>query len=935
MWQKDSKLFPMNADRWQRVEDCYHAAMERPPGERAAFLAQACAHDPELRREVESLLAHEGQADGLLERPVWDNVASSDETGTIAPAALEAGSLLAGYRIAGKLGAGGMGEVYRATDTKLHREVALKVLAPRFAHNPQWMSRFQREARVLASLNHPHIAAIYGLEESGSVRAIAMELVEGLTLAERIERKPIPIKEALALARQIAEALEYAHEKGIVHRDLKPANVKLRSDSVAKVLDFGLAKAVSPDEEPAATDTRTGMILGTPAYMAPEQAAGTRVDRRVDIWAFGVVLFEMLTGRKMYGRKTTAETLAAIARDEPRWDELPAETPAAIVRMLRRCLDKDPKRRLQAIGEARIALEEDQPEEIAGAASARRLRRSAWAAWSLAAVAMLALAVLVWQRPSAAPVLTGVLMGGPEVSQSPRPSPDGHMVAFWATIGDNSQVGVMKPETGDSLILTHSTENGWTQNLSWSPDGSRIYYDRSMDLPRGIYSVPVLGGKEQLVIEDAFAPEALPDGSLLLAKFNAERQLQLFRYWPETGRLTGFPAQMDFDTAAIRSFPDGRQAVIIGKPIGSGSEAGTHVYAVDLASGKVRRIVSGLSDDSTLSAIAVTRDGRSVLIAGVAGILSRVQSVPGGGRGQPHLVLTLTAKVYELDAGPDGAIYLDQAERPANVLRFRVSGGRAEKIATLPAYEDRPFAVLPDGRIVIQETSAGHTRLMAVEPGKDPVPMVNTSEDTRGPVAAAGDQMAFFIGSEPSRAIAMATTADGRITRRIPFAKGAATALAAAPDRMTLYCAADGVVWSLPVSGGEPHRIRAGDYIAVDPQGQYLLVEAPEGPGIRLVRVPLQGGMEQVIPLAPGPRPASHITANAVGTDGRILSPLGSPSYYWLPGLIDPSTGVATRIPVDDITDYHALAWAPDGYVIGIGLGTRSKMWKFTPEGRR
>ena len=198
----------MNADRWRQIEDCYHAAMERPAPDRDAFLAQACAADPELRREVESLLA-QGPADDMLQTPLWDRIAPSDETGTFAPGALSAGSMMAAYGIAGKLGAGGMGEVYRATDTKLHRDVAIKVLAPRFAQNSGWMSRFQREARVLAALNHPHIAAIYGLEESAGVHAIAMELVEGPTLAERMARGRVPIPEALAIARQIAEALEY------------------------------------------------------------------------------------------------------------------------------------------------------------------------------------------------------------------------------------------------------------------------------------------------------------------------------------------------------------------------------------------------------------------------------------------------------------------------------------------------------------------------------------------------------------------------------------------------------------------------------------------------------------------------------------------------------------------------------------------------------
>jgi eukaryotic-like serine/threonine-protein kinase len=466
----------VNADSWRQAEECYHAALERPPHERAAFVAQACANNSELRREVESLLAHEGQADELLESPAWNHVTPPDETGTMAPAALAAGSVLAAYRIVGKLGAGGMGEVYRATDPELQREVALKVLAPNFADDREWLSRFQREARVLASLNHPHIAAVYGLEESNGVRGIAMELVEGPTLAERIARKRIPVKEALAIAKQIAEALEYAHEKGIVHRDLKPANVKLRPDGVVKVLDFGLAKPAISDEAPTTTATRAGIIVGTPAYMAPEQAAGMAVDRRADIWAFGVVLFEMLSGQQIYARETTLATLAAVARDEPRWDELPAETPAAIVKLLRRCLDKDPKRRLQAIGEARIALEEDQVEE--GVRPSNPRSRASW----IAAAALLALAAAAgwivflqagagvagadWKLSIVPPPGTELPSVGSMYQATPEISPDGTMIV--CRLGAGLQLRKLNSTQFVPLRgTTDAVEPFWAPDSQW------------------------------------------------------------------------------------------------------------------------------------------------------------------------------------------------------------------------------------------------------------------------------------------------------------------------------------------------------------------------------------------------------------------------------------------------------------------------------------
>ena len=282
---------------------------------------------------------------------------------------LEIGSTLGVYEVLSAIGAGGMGEVYKARDTKLDRDVALKILPDAFVHDPERLARFQRAAKVLASLNHPNIAAIHGLEESGGSPALVLEYVEGPTLQDRIARGPIPLDEALPIARQIAEALEAAHEQGIIHRDLKPANVKVKDDGTVKVLDFGLAKALQPDlsdldaaNSPTMTmtaaATKMGVIMGTAAYMSPEQARGKTVDKRADIWAFGVVLFEMLTGRQVFAGTDISLTLAAVLRQDMDWTELPSDTPHSVRRLLRRCLDRDHKRRLPEIGTARLDIDE-------------------------------------------------------------------------------------------------------------------------------------------------------------------------------------------------------------------------------------------------------------------------------------------------------------------------------------------------------------------------------------------------------------------------------------------------------------------------------------------------------------------------------------------------------------------------------------------------
>ena len=280
---------------------------------------------------------------------------------------LTSGAKLGPYDIVAPLGAGGMGEVYRARDPRLGRDVALKVLPEAFARDVDRMVRFEREAKVLASLNHPYIASIYGVEESNDARALVMELVEGPTLAERIKQGPLAVDEALPVAKQIADGLEYAHERGIIHRDLKPSNVNLTLDGQVRILDFGLAKALEGETSEAelqnsptlsAAATRSGVLLGTAPYMSPEQARGKRVDRRADIWAFGCVLYEMLTGAPAFGGETTSGVLACVIRAEPDWSSLPGSAPQRIRELLRRCLQKDPKQRLQAIGDARVTIDE-------------------------------------------------------------------------------------------------------------------------------------------------------------------------------------------------------------------------------------------------------------------------------------------------------------------------------------------------------------------------------------------------------------------------------------------------------------------------------------------------------------------------------------------------------------------------------------------------
>ena len=364
----------MTDDRWLRVKRLFEAAVEQPLSERSAFLSAAIAGDEALRRDVEALLAADAAGAPLSEWPVASEsllaelrtASSARRVGGPASPGLTAGDRLGNYAVVAPLGAGGMGEVYRAHDARLGRDVAIKILPHAFKTDPERLARFEREARVLAALNHPHIAGIHGIEEAGGAPALVLELVEGLTLADRITAGRILLEEALTIGRQIADALSAAHDKGIIHRDLKPTNVKVTPSGVVKVLDFGLAKTDGEGATPelahsptiTSDQTRDGIILGTAAYMSPEQARGKSVDKRSDIWAFGCVLYEMLTGRKAFDRETVSDTIAAILEREPDWRLLPAATPTTVRRLLQRCLEKDVSRRLRDIGDACLELDD-------------------------------------------------------------------------------------------------------------------------------------------------------------------------------------------------------------------------------------------------------------------------------------------------------------------------------------------------------------------------------------------------------------------------------------------------------------------------------------------------------------------------------------------------------------------------------------------------
>jgi len=569
------------------------------------------------------------------------------------------GSTLAHYRITAAIGAGGMGEVYRATDTKLAREVAIKVLPAELAQDPERLARFEREAKLLASLNHTNIAHVYGFEsatlpDGSAAHLLAMELVEGEDLAERLKRGPVRVDDALEIARQIAEALEEAHEKGIVHRDLKPGNVKVTPEGRVKVLDFGLAKAyagesatgsgadLSQSPTLAHTGTQAGVILGTAAYMSPEQARGKRVDKRADIWAFGVVLWEMLTGRRLFVGETVSDVLAGVLKTGPDWSALPLETPEAVRGLLRRCLEREPLERLRDIGEARVLLSGRlEPAAAEGPPSAPARRRAPWLLalpWVLLALAV-AGALATRRQPAAerpqGPQTVRLTIPGP----GPEYAVDGFERPVVSADGRTLAVALRSPQ-GNALFVRplDSFElvrvEGGGRRPFFSPDGRSLAFLRfgtvwTMDL---VERRPSLVGRLNEAVPNIGVGAWHPDGRLLIPGVAGLWSL------PATGGdatlLVAADAAARERIATVSVLADGRLALAI---VSDGGSIRMEIRAADATAPRV--VIHDVERAAVVGDILVTRRGgqwrasrvdlRSLEPSGVSVPLPDMPSLPG------------------------------------------------------------------------------------------------------------------------------------------------------------------------------------------------------------------------------------------------------------------------------------------------------------------
>jgi Tol biopolymer transport system component len=631
------------------------------------------------------------------------------------------GRRLGVYHIQALVGSGGMGEVYRAHDSRLGRDVALKVLPAAFIADSDRLARFEREARVLAALNHPHVGAIYGLEEGDGIRALVLELLDGDTLAERIASGPVAVDQALGIAEQIAQALDAAHEKGIVHRDLKPANVKITPDGVVKVLDFGLAKTTGSGpsaltEAPTMTagGTREGIVLGTAAYMSPEQARGQAVDKRTDVWAFACVLYEMLTGRRPFAGPTVSDTMAAILEREPDWAALPSDAPAAVGRLLRRCFAKDPRQRVRDIGDVRLELLDVQLSQTPASpqvGTARRGHRNWWIAGAVMALVAVALGYDVATRPRADPLVTAPMQFAVELPPAAPQLNRGLGNRVMALSPDGSHLAFMARRAGEaSQLWVHSLARFESQPLAGTVSASAPFFSpdsRWIGFFQGgqIKKVLVSGGGEPLVICDLQTTDSAgahwaSDDTIF---FTPSIQSGLWRVSAAGGVASAVLTDDDVEYRWPQVLPGGEVVVFTSRD-SEHPEGPDRVYAQVLRSGQRHTIVEGTGGFVADRHLVFVR-GSTVLAApfDLRSLRTTGEPLPLIDRVSPA---TSALPVSLSDTG--SLAYVPALGRPEGGLAWVAHNGSEQPI-TAPV---RPYGqprLAPDGRllVVVIETFIG------------------------------------------------------------------------------------------------------------------------------------------------------------------------------------------------------------------------------------
>ncbi len=854
----------MTPQRWQQIEQLYEAALEQEKSRRPEFLASACTGDPELLREVESLLALETQADGFLEERALEVAARAlahDQARTAEKPLT--GQMVSHYRILEKLGEGGMGEVYLAEDTRLDRRVALKVLPRDLAGDPVRKARLIHEAHTASALNHPNIVTLHDIGSEGGIDFLVMEYVAGKPLAGLIPDHGMPVKEALRCAVQIADALASAHAAGIVHRDLKPGNVMVTEDGLVKVLDFGLAKVVEAPAGKTQTQLTTeGAVLGTVGYMSPEQAEGKPVDARSDIFSFGTLLYEMVTGRRPFERSSNLSTLAAILNEEPKpVREVTPHVPAELEQIIVRCLRKDPARRFQHIDDVRVALEDLRQEP----SRMPRWRRWLWPCVAIAAVLVLALVWRLREPPAAGEVRAVPLTSYPGEEGSPTLSPDGKRVAFvWnGEKQDSFQVYVMEIGGGAPVRITNQA--GKPFGLAWSPDDRHIAFLRSVEGNRtAIMLVSPFGGPERKFADIAGVSCCLswsPDARWLAfpVRNSQGEPSSIWAVSADTGqrrRLTFPPVAADAYGDVSPAFsPDGRMLAF-----GRGEKesiARPYVLSLspDLRPQEEPRRLTGRAYAEFIG-IAWLPDGREIVFGAGADPAYMLWRLAVSGRSDP-VRLPYATEDAVMPVIVQRRLVYSWYRRETNLWRLDTrTGERTMLIGSGSARSQAIPQYSPDGRrIAFQSTRSGSLEVWTCDAdgsnclqltsfGGPMLGAARWSPDSRSiafDCRATGQPAVYVVGADGGTPRLLADDAYvpswSRDGRWIYFASGRSSRLE---------------VWKMPAAGGPAAQVtRNGGAVTFESvDGKYLYYDKiPFGDPDSLYRMPVEGGQEvEVVP---------------------------------------------------------------------------------------
>jgi eukaryotic-like serine/threonine-protein kinase len=809
--------------------------------------------------------------------------------------ALTPGTRLGPYEITAQIGVGGMGEVYRATDTNLGRQVAIKVLPDAFAQDGERLARFEREARTLALLNHPNIAIIHGLEKANGIRALVMELVEGETLADRIGQDPIPIDKAVPIAKQIAEALEAAHEQGIIHRDLKPANIKVRPDGMVKVLDFGLAKAIEPpnamsphlSQSPTITTpalTQMGLILGTAAYMSPEQARGQPVDRRTDIWAFGCVLYEMLAGHAAFARNTVSDTLAAVLERDPQWRDLPASMPLPIRRVLRRCLEKDVTRRLHAVADARIEIEDALVTPSASSSAAEdpsALPRTslAWD-WRTVVIGVGALGLV-----------SGVLAAWSWTGRPAAP-PGGETVKFAIPLQPGEQFPI---DTGLPVVLAISPDGDQVVYAARSVGGDRLYQRRLAELdaspipgtegaigpffsPDGqwigfasggvLKMVPTSGGTPRTVVDSPNLTGASwgPGDTIVYSNWNSGLMKVSARGGTPDALTTLDEQQGELQHTAPQLLPTGTAALFA---VGRGAEQ--FVEAVELTTRRRRRLTEGRNPVYVPPGRILFARGNALFVVPfdvdrleVTGEAVRVLEGIRTDGNDTHFAVAA-----------DGALaYVPDISRESRLAWFDRKGDSRPLDGERRLYSHPRLS--PDGSrvvLMVQRESGGFemwvydaqrgTRARLTPAGSRPI---WTAEGTH--ITFQRDRSLYSVTADDSSEPQLLLTRDERFSAVFPLAwsRNGRVLMFSAPTAAT-----NRDVWMLPVGGTMTPFL-------VTPRDERAAMFSPDGRWV--VYAARETGREEQIYLQPYPGPGGRVVISPGGGIEPVWSPTGREIFY-------------------------------------------------------